>query len=339
MRTEIASLGEFGLIDRLTGGFSPKNASTLTAAGDDAAVLNHGGRKTVVSTDLLLEGIHFDLHYTPLKHLGYKAVVVNLSDIYAMNARPEQIVIGLAVSNRFSVEALDELYAGIRLACENYGVDLVGGDTSASDKGLFLNVTAIGTATAEQLAYRHGARPGDVLCVTGDLGGAYVGLQLLEREKRLFLENPNIQPDLENQTYILGRQLKPEARKDIVELFEQAHLVPTSMIDVSDGLTSDLLHLCKASGVGALVEEALVPIHPDTYQQSLKFQVDPTTAALHGGEDYELLFTIAPGDVEKIRYMMDVKIIGEMVPAEDGVRLQSKGGNFYPLTAQGWTHF
>ncbi len=265
--------------------------------------------------------------------------MVKLSDLYAMNARPEQIVVGLAVSNRFSVEALEELYAGIRLACEHYGVDLVGGDTSASNKGLFLNVTAIGSATAEQLTYRHGARPGDILCVTGDLGGAYVGLQLLEREKRLFLENPNIQPDLEDQTYILGRQLKPEARKDIVELFEQAGLVPTAMIDVSDGLTSDLLHLCKASGVGALVEEALVPIHPDTYQQSLKFQVDPTTAALHGGEDYELLFTIAPGDVEKIRYMMDVKIIGEIVPAEDGVRLQSKGGNFYPLTAQGWNHF
>lgn len=339
MRTEISSLGEFGLIERLLSEFSPSNPSTIRAAGDDAAIIDTQGKMSVVSTDLLVEGIHFDMHYMPLKHLGYKAIVVNLSDIYAMNARPTQVTVSIAVSNRFSVEALDELYQGIHLACQHYGVDLVGGDTTASPRGLFISVTALGMVERDRVVYRSGAQVGDVLCVTGDLGAAYVGLQLLEREKRLFLEDPTIQPDLEGQIYIVGRQLKPEARRDIIDLFEEAKLLPTAMIDISDGLSSEVRHLCRASKVGAIVEEALVPIHPDTYDQSLKFQLDPTTAALHGGEDYELLFTIAPQDLEKVRFMMDVKIIGEIVHEAEGVRLQTKGGNFHELTAQGWTHF
>ena len=338
-RTEISTLGEFGLIERLTKDFAPQNSSTLRGIGDDAAVIDNGSLATVVSTDLLVEGIHFDLMYTPLKHLGYKAVVVNLSDIYAMNAQPKQITVSLAISNRFSVEALEELYEGIREACKRYGVDLVGGDTTSSLKGFVISVTAIGQGDPKKLTYRNGAKVGDLLCVTGDLGAAYLGLQILEREKQLYLASPDVQPDLEQQDYLIGRQLKPEARQDMIAMFSKNNLVPTAMIDVSDGLASEIFHLCKQSGVGALVEESGVPIHPEAQLMALKFQLDPITCALSGGEDYELLFTIDPKDVEKIKYLPDIYIMGEMTAPEDGIQLHTKGGNLHQLKAQGWTNF
>lgn len=338
-RTDVNTLGEFGLIEHLTQGFELRNASTLKGINDDAAVIDNGKFLTVVSTDLLIEGIHFDLMYTPLKHLGYKAVVVNVSDIYAMNARPQQITVSIAISNRFSVEALDELYAGIRAACDHYGVDLVGGDTSSSNKGLLISVTAIGQGEAELLTYRNTARVGDLVCITGNLGAAYLGLQILEREKQIFLSNPNIPPNLEDQSFLIGRQLKPDARKDMIEMFAQQRLKPTAMMDISDGLSSDLLHICRQSGVGAYIEESGVPIHPDAQQMALKFGLDPITVALSGGEDYELLFTIDPNDVDKVKYLPDIYIAGEIVPAEDGLKLHTKGGNIHAITAQGWTHF
>jgi len=338
-RTDVNTLGEFGLIEHLTRNFELRNPSSLKGINDDAAVIDNGNFLTVVSTDLLIEGIHFDLMYTPLKHLGYKAVVVNLSDIYAMNARPKQITVSIAISNRFSVEALDELYAGIRAACERYGVDLVGGDTSSSNKGLLISVTAIGQGEADKLTYRNTARVGDLVCITGNLGAAYLGLQILEREKQLFLSDPNIQPNLEDQSYLIGRQLKPEARKEMIEMFAQQQLVPTAMMDISDGLSSDLMHICRQSGVGAYIEESGVPIHPEAQQMAIKFGLDPITVALSGGEDYELLFTIDPNDVEKVKYLPDIYIAGEIVPAEDGLKLHTKGGNIHAMTAQGWTHF
>ncbi len=338
-RTDINSLGEFGLIDHLTKSFALHQPSSLKGVGDDAAIIDNGDQLTVVSTDMLVEGIHFDLMYTSLKHLGYKSVVVNLSDIYAMNAAPKQITMSLALSNRFSLEALDELYEGIHKACERYGVDLVGGDTTSSLKGMIMSVTAIGQGTKEKLTYRHTARPGDLICISGDLGGAYLGLQLLEREKQIYLSNPGIQPDLEGQNYVIGRQLKPEARKDMIELFAKNALVPTSMIDISDGLASEVFHICKASNVGAFIEESGVPIHPDSEMMALKFKLDPITCALSGGEDYELLFTIAPEDVEKVKYMPDVFIAGEITSAADGIKLHTKGGNIHNLQAQGWRHF
>lgn len=338
-RTDVNTLGEFGLIEHLTQGFELRNASTLKGINDDAAVIDNGKFLTVVSTDLLIEGIHFDLMYTPLKHLGYKAVVVNVSDIYAMNARPQQITVSIAISNRFSVEALDELYAGIRAACDHYGVDLVGGDTSSSNKGLLISVTAIGQGEADLLTYRNTARVGDLVCITGNLGAAYLGLQILEREKQIFLSDPNIPPNLEDQSFLIGRQLKPEARKDMIEMFAQQRLKPTAMMDISDGLSSDLLHICRQSGVGAYIEESGVPIHPDAQQMALKFGLDPITVALSGGEDYELLFTIDPDDVDKVKYLPDIYIAGEIVPAEDGLKLHTKGGNIHAITAQGWTHF
>lgn len=338
--TDVNTLGEFGLIEHLTLDFPQYQPSTLRGVGDDAAVIDRGnGWCTLVSTDMLVEGIHFDLAYMPLKHLGYKSVVVNLSDIYAMNGIPEQITVSMALSNRFSVEALEELYAGIRLACDHYQVDLVGGDTTSSPKGLALSITAIGKAESNRISYRSGARVGDLICITGDLGAAYLGLQLLEREKRIFLENPGVQPDLEQQKYVVGRQLKPEARRDMIEMFQRADLVPTSMIDISDGLASELFHICKQSKVGALLEESGVPIHPESELMALKFKLDPITCALHGGEDYELLFTIDPGDVEKVRYLPEVYIAGEILQPEDGVKLNTKGGNLHPLKAQGWVHF
>jgi thiamine-monophosphate kinase len=275
----------------------------------------------------------------PLKHLGYKSVVVNLSDIYAMNAFPRQITVSIAISNRYSVEALDELYAGIRAACEAYGVDLVGGDTSSSPKGLTISATAIGQCEKGKLVYRSGAKAGDLICITGDLGGAYLGLQLLEREKRIWQENPDVQPDFEQQKYVVGRQLKPEARKDMVETFRKIDLKPTAMIDVSDGLASDLFHICKQSKVGALVEESGVPIHQEAELLALKFKLDPVTCALNGGEDYELLFTINPKDVEKVKFLPDIYIAGEILEAKDGIKLNTKGGNLHDLKAQGWTHF
>lgn len=338
--TDVNTLGEFGLIEHLTRDFPIHQNSTLKGVGDDAAVIDHGnGWCTLVSTDMLVEGIHFDLAYVPLKHLGYKSVVVNLSDIYAMNAFPKQITVSIAISNRFSVEALEELYAGIRMACEKYQVDLVGGDTTSSPKGLTLSITAIGQGEKDRLAYRSGAKVGDLICITGDLGAAYLGLQLLEREKRIFLESPGVQPDLENQQYVVGRQLKPEARRDMIEIFQRVGLVPTSMIDISDGLASEIFHICKQSQVGALIEESGVPMHPDSEMLALKFKLDPITCALNGGEDYELLFTIDPKDVDKVKFLPEIYIAGEIMRAEDGVKLNTKGGNLHTLKAQGWVHF
>jgi thiamine-monophosphate kinase len=335
-RTEISSIGEFKLIERLTADFPQYHASTIKGPSDDAAVINANGKTQVVTTDILVEGIHFDLMYTPLKHLGYKSVVVNLSDVYAMNARPKQILVSLAVSNRFSVEALEELYAGIRAACEKYRVDLIGGDTTASNKGLVINVVAIGEANPEELSYRNTAKEGDLLCVTGDLGGAYIGLQLLEREKRLFLENPGVQVDLKGNDYTIGRQLKPEARADIYDYLQEQGVIPTSMIDISDGLSSEILHLCNQSGLGCQLEEAHVPIARETFNTALDFKLDPITCALSGGEDYELLFTIKPEDKEKVYMHPEISVIGEMLDSGLGVKLHTKGDNYHDIISLGW---
>ncbi len=338
-RTDVNTLGEFGLIEHLTRDFPIAQPSTIKGIGDDAAVIENGSLCTVVSTDMLVEGIHFDLAYMPLRHLGYKSVVVNLSDIYAMNALPRQITVSIAISNRFSIEALDELYAGIRTACETYGVDLVGGDTTSAPKGMTISITAIGQAEKNRLTYRNGARVGDLICITGDLGGAYLGLQILEREKQIFLENPGVQPDLDNQKYAISRQLKPEARRDMIETFQRIGLQPTAMIDISDGLASELFHICRQSRVGALIEESGVPIHPEAQLLALQFKLDPVTCALNGGEDYELLFTIRPEDVDKIRFLPDIYIAGEIMEAQHGIKLNTKGGNMHDLKAQGWVHF
>lgn len=338
-RTDVNTLGEFGLIEHLTRDFPVRQPSTLKGVGDDAAVIDNGQFCTVVSTDMLVEGIHFDLAYTPLKHLGFKAVAVNISDICAMNALPRQITVSVAISNRYSVEAMDELYAGIRAACEAYNVDLVGGDTTSSPRGMVISITAIGQCEKDLLTYRSGAKVGDLICITGDLGAAYLGLQILEREKRIWQENPDVKPDFEGQHYLINRQLKPEARRDMVEVFRRVGLKPTAMIDISDGLASEIFHICKQSGVGALVEESGIPLHPETEQMALKFKLDPATCALNGGEDYELLFTITPGDADKIRYLPEIYIAGEILEAKDGIRLNTKGGNLHPLKAQGWKHF
>lgn len=338
-RTDVNTLGEFGLIEHLTQSFPIQQASTLKGVGDDAAVIDNGPLCTVVSTDMLVEGIHFDLAYTPLKHLGFKAVVVNLSDIYAMNAIPKQITVSLAISNRYSVEALEELYAGIKAACEAYQVDLVGGDTTSSPKGMVISITAIGQCEKDLLVYRNGARPGDLICITGELGGAYLGLQLLEREKQIWQENPEVQPDFDNQKYAVSRQLKPEARRDMIEAFRQSGLKPTSMIDISDGLASEIFHLCKQSKVGALIEESGVPVNPEAQLLALKFKLDPITCALNGGEDYELLFTIRPEDVDKVKYLPDIYIAGEILEEKEGIKLQTTGGNLHDIKAQGWVHF
>ncbi|MGB3073695.1 MAG: thiamine-phosphate kinase [Chitinophagales bacterium] len=336
-RTEISELGEFGLIRYLTKNIELVNESSKIGVGDDAAVIEfEAGKQTVVTTDLLIEGIHFDLMYVPIKHLGFKSVIVNLSDIYAMNAMPKQITVSLAISNRFSLEAVNDLYEGIYFACEKYGVDLVGGDTTSSLKGLVISITAIGEINADDIVLRSGASENDLLCVTGDLGAAYVGLQLLEREKRVYLESPEVKPDLENQTYIVGRQLKPEARKDIIELFQSLEIKPTSMIDISDGLSSEILHLCESSEVGCKLYEEKIPIAEETYNMALKFNLDPTTCALSGGEDYELLFTIAPEDFEKVKNNADISVIGHMTAKDKGAVLITKGNNVHPLKAQGW---
>jgi thiamine-monophosphate kinase len=337
--TPINDLGEFGLIDRLTASFQNVNDSTIKGVGDDAAVIDYKGKLCVVSTDMLVEGIHFDLVYTPLKHLGYKSVVVNLSDIYAMNAEPKQITVSLAISSRFTVEALEELYEGIRLACKNYKVDLVGGDTTSSLKGLIISVTAIGEATAEDVTYRDGAKTGDLIGVTGDLGAAYLGLQLLEREKRIYMEHPDVQPEMENAEYLIGRQLKPEARHDVIRYFKDAGLKPTAMMDLSDGLSSDIMHICKQSGVGCVLNESAVPVSEDAYNMALKFNLDPITCALNGGEDYELLFTIKPEDETKIADEDTFTIIGQITPKEEGTVLVTRSGNRHSLKAQGWNHF
>ncbi len=338
-RTEIADLGEFGLIDHLTRNFEIHNASTILSVGDDAAVIDHFGKQTVVSTDLLLEGIHFDLMYTPLKHLGYKAVMVNLSDIYAMNAIPTQVTMSIGISNRFSVEALNEFYEGVYLACEKHKVDLVGGDTSTSNKGFIISVTAIGEVAPDRFVKRSTAGQGDLICVSGDLGGAFLGLTLMEREKNIYLENPQIQPDLENESYIVGRLLKPEARKDIIEFFEQQQIIPTAMMDVSDGISSEVLHLCKQSGLGCMLYEEKLPVSEDSRKAAYKFGLDPTVCALNGGEDYELIFTLRQEDHEKITLNEEISVIGYMTDIAEGCKLRTKGGNTHPVTAQGWNAF
>lgn len=338
-RTELSELGEFGLIKHLTENIILKNESSVKGVGDDAAVINYKNKYAVVTTDMLLEGIHFDLAYMPLRHLGYKTVIVNLSDIYAMNATPKQITISLGISNRFSVEAVEELYKGIYVACEKYGVDLIGGDTSSSLSGLVISVTAIGEAEKEDIVYRSGAKENDLLCVSGDLGGAYMGLQLLEREKKIFKENPNIQPDLSGNDYILERQLKPEARKDIPEILKALNVLPTSMIDISDGLASEVLHICNQSDVGCTVYEEKIPIDPTTYNKAREFNLDPTVCALSGGEDYELLFTIDLKDYDKIKGNPDISVIGHISNKSAGKNLITKSGTQHPITAQGWNAF
>jgi thiamine-monophosphate kinase len=336
-RTEIAMLGEFGLIDHLTKNQEIKNASTILSVGDDGAVIDHFGRQTVISTDLLIEGIHFDLSYTPLKHLGYKSVVINLSDIYAMNATPTQIVISIAFSNRFSLEALDDFYEGVYAACEKYGVDLVGGDTSTSQKGFVISITAIGEVAPDSYVKRSGAKVNDLVCVSGELGGAFLGLTLLEREKKIFNET-GAQPDLEGQAYIVGRLLKPEARKDIVEYFAEAGIMPTSMIDVSDGLSSEMLHICKQSNTGCVIYEDKLPFNDEMKEFAYKLEIDPTACALSGGEEYELLFTVAQTDFEKIKANPGISIIGYITEPQEGKKLITRGGNKHDLVAQGWNH-
>ena len=338
-RTEIETLGEFGLIDHLTKNFEIQNASTVVSIGDDAAVIDHFGKQTVVTTDLLVEGIHFDLMYTPLKHLGYKSVIVNLSDVYAMNATPTQITLSIAFSNRFSVEALDEFYEGVYAACERYNVDLIGGDTSASQKGFLISVTALGEVTPNQFVKRNTAGVGDLICVSGFVGGAFLGLTLLEREKRIYLENPQIQPDLEGEDYIVGRFLKPEARRDIIKFFEEQIITPTAMMDVSDGISSDVLHICKQSSVGCNIYEEKLPVHELARQAAYKFGLDPTVCALNGGEDYELLFTLKQDDYDKIVLNEEISVIGYVTPDEEGRKFISKGGNTFDLIAQGWKAF
>lgn len=338
-RTEISALGEFGLIEHLTKNIEIKNASTILGVGDDAAVIDHFGRQTVIASDMLLEGVHFDLMYTPLKHLGYKSIVVNLSDIYAMNAQPTQVLVNIGISNRFSVESLDELYEGMYAACERYGVDLVGGDTSTSKKGLVISVTAVGEVAPDKYVKRSTAKRGDIICCTGDLGAAYVGLLFLEREKKIYLENPNIQPDLEGEKYVIGRFLKPEARKDIIEFFETSGLTPTSMMDISDGLSSEILHICKQSNLGCVIYEDRIPINEDMRRAAFKFEIDPTACALSGGEDYELIFTLPATEHEKLVMNEEISVIGYMTDPELGRHLITKGGNKHELIAQGWNAF
>jgi thiamine-monophosphate kinase len=338
-RTEISSLGEFGLIEHLTRNIELQNASSIVGVGDDAAVIDHFGKQTVITSDMLVEGVHFDLMYTPLKHLGYKSVIVNLSDIYAMNATPTQIILNIAISNRFSIEALDEFYSGVYTACEKYGVDLIGGDTSSSQKGFIISVTAVGEVTPDRYVKRNTAKKGDLVCVSGDLGGAYIGLLFLEREKKIYLENPNIQPDLESESYVIGRLLKPEARKDIVEFFEKENIMPHSMMDISDGLSSEILHISNQSELGCVIYEERLPIADEMKSAAYKFQIDPTACALSGGEDYELLFTIGQDDYDKIKLNEDISVIGYMTEREKGENIITKGDSTYPITAQGWNAF
>jgi len=335
-RTSLSDLGEFGLIDHLTQHFSITQESTLKGIGDDAAILDFKDNKVVLTTDLLVEGVHFDLSFMPLKHLGYKAVMVNLSDVYAMNAEATQITVSIAVSNRFPLEALEELYAGVLLAAKAYNVDLVGGDTTSSAKGLLISVTAVGIAKEENIVKRDGAKPMDLLVVTGDLGAAYMGLQVLNREKEVFKVNPNSQPDLEPYTYLVERQLKPEARKDVVKLFKDLELQPTSMIDISDGLSSEILHLCKSSKVGCKLYEDKIPLDPQMINVCEEFKIDSTTVALNGGEDYELLFTIAQHDYEKLKANPNFTIIGHMTEEHEGMHLVTRGNTQIPIIARGW---
>ncbi len=335
--TPLSELGEFGLIDELTKDVSFKNPSTLFGIGDDAAVIKAGGKKRIlISKDLLLEGVHFDMTFTPLKHLGYKAAAVNFSDIAAMNALPKQIVVGIGVSSKYTLEALKELYSGIKKACQVYNVDFVGGDTTTSVHGLFISITVLGEANEDKIVYRNGAKPNDLLCVTGDLGGAYMGLLLLEREKKAFLANPDMQPELSGNDYVLERQLKPEARTDIVRELAKHKILPTSMIDISDGLASEAMHIAKNSGVSVTIVEEKIPIAQNTYDLAKEFNIIPSIAALNGGEDYELLFTINQKDFEKLKKSNDITIIGYITDASEGNRLITPDNRSIELKAQGW---
>ena len=338
-KTPLSELGEFALIDHLTKHFKIGNKSTTIGVGDDAAQLDTDGEQLVISTDLLLENVHFDLMYSPLRHLGYKAAVVNFSDICAMNCVPKQLLVSIGLSSKFTLEAVEELYEGIRLACEKYNVDLIGGDTTSSRQGLVISGTAIGSGRMEKIVRRSGAKKGDLLCVSGDLGAAYFGLQILEREKAVFIENPEMQPDLSGHDYIVGRQLKPEARVDIIKAFDEMGIVPTSMIDVSDGLASEVLHLSKNSNVGFVVHEDKLPIDQTTYNMGVEFKIDATTAVLSGGEDYELLFTLSQDEYDKIKNDSDISVIGYATDLEEGNKLVSKAGQTHDIIAQGWKAF
>ena len=335
-KTAIETLGEFGLIDHLTKNFKIKNSSTIKSIGDDAAVLDFKNSKTLVSTDLLVENVHFDLNYVPLKHLGYKAVMVNLSDIYAMNATATQITVSIAVSNRFPLEALEELYSGIEIAAKIYNIDVIGGDTTSSNKGLIISITAIGHSNEDKIVYRNGAQPNDLVVVSGDIGGAYMGLQILERENEVFKVNPNNQPDLDPYAYIVERQLKPEARKDIVKLLEDLDVKPSSMIDISDGLSSEAIHICKQSNVGIELYENKIPLDPQVISTCEEFKIDSTTVALNGGEDYELLMTISQEDYPKIKANPNLTVIGYITEANRGMNLITRDNSAIPLIAKGW---
>ena len=335
-RTSLEQLGEFGLINHITKHFKVSNKSTIKAVGDDAAVLEKTDKQTIITTDLLVEGVHFDLSYVPLKHLGYKSVVVNLSDVYAMNAQAEQITVSIAVSNRFPLEAIEELYAGIQLACETYHIDLIGGDTTSSTKGMLISITAIGKADKEEIIYRNGAKETDLIVVTGDLGAAYLGLQVLEREKQVFKVNPNNQPDLDNYTYLIERQLKPEARRDISSLLKDMDVQPTAMIDISDGLSSEIMHICSQSNVGCDLYEEKIPIDPQLISTCEEFNIDSTTIALNGGEDYELLFTISQQDYLKIKANPNFTVIGHITDKNSTPSLVTRSNSKIPLKAQGW---
>lgn len=338
-KTSLSELGEFGLIKHLTKHFSSYHKTTIKSVGDDAAVIDSSEKQTIVTTDLLIEGVHFDLSYMPLKHLGYKAVMVNLSDVYAMNAEAEQITVSIAISNRFPLEALEELYAGIQLACNTYNVDLIGGDTTSSTKGMLLSITAIGKANKGDVIYRSGAKPTDLVVVSGDLGGAYLGLQVLEREKQVFQVNPENQPDLDNYTYIIERQLKPEARKDIPELLKELDVKPTSMIDISDGLSSEIMHICTQSKTGCKLYEEKLPLDPQVISTCEEFEIDATMVALSGGEDYELLFTISIDDYDKIKGNPNLSVIGHITEENQGMNLVTRANQEIELKAQGWNSF
>ncbi|RZK75408.1 MAG: thiamine-phosphate kinase, partial [Pedobacter sp.] len=329
----------FGLIKHLTENFKIRHESSKKGIGDDAAVLDFNDKQVLLSTDLLLEGIHFDLAYVPLMHLGFKAVQVNLSDIYAMNGIATQITVSIGVSSKFPLEAIEEIYKGIELACNKFNIDLIGGDTSSSKQGLVISITSIGYADKAAVCYRNGAKEGDLICVSGDLGGAYVGLQILEREKLIFLENPQLQPDLEGKDYIIERQLKPEARRDVVDVLEQMKIKPTAMIDVSDGLASELMHICTQSEMGCTIYEEKIPIDPMTYETARELGLDPTVCALNGGEDYELLFTIKQADYEKLKHDVDISVIGHITEKSSGMKMISKSNVVHDIKAQGWKAF
>jgi thiamine-monophosphate kinase len=335
-KTSLAELGEFGLINHITKYFKTQNSSTIKSIGDDAAVISNSEKQTLVSTDLLIEGVHFDLSYMPLKHLGYKAVMVNLSDVFAMNGIAEQITVSIAVSNRFPLEAIEELYAGIQLACDTYKIDLIGGDTTSSTKGILISVTAIGVANKEDIVYRNGAKETDLIVVSGDLGAAYLGLQVLEREKQVFQVDPNNQPDLDAYSYLIERQLKPEARKDISGLLKELEVKPTSMIDISDGLSSEIMHICSQSKVGCKIYEDKLPLDPQVISACEEFELDSTMVALSGGEDYELLFTVAISDFDKIKGNPNFSVIGHITPENQGLNLVTRASQEIELKAQGW---